>query len=228
MRNWLLILVCAGLLAACSGRENQAKKEVTEQLTYRLGVEFSDLRSYPGDVICGEYEEKTTLGESKGFRPFISGPGGTSIYPQPPELEIYCSEDPAASLFSLYGIGPVDAGNATLQQVYTDLRLISAAMKEYLADNHRPPTQRQGLSTLVEATTIPPVPRNYREGAYLDELPVDPWGEPYRYVNDQLGGGAATTHQLYTLGADKARGGEKENADIGLEHLGYIDHIMRL
>jgi type II secretion system protein G len=228
LRNWLLVLACTGLLVACSGREDQAKTAVTQQLSFRLDVGFRDLRSYPGDVVCGEYEEKNTMGGSKGFRPFISRPAVTSISPRPQELEIYCSEDPAASLFARYGIGPVDGSNTTLQQVYSDLRLLSGAMTQYLADNHRPPTQRQGLSTLVEPTTIPPLPRGYREGGYLEALPVDPWGEPYRYVNDQLGAGPAANFQLYTLGADKASGGKGENADISIQHLDYIDHVRQL
>ena len=48
-------------------------------------------------------------------------------------------------------------------------------------------------------------------GPYLKGgLPVDPWGNAYRYANPGPGGGI----EILSLGGDNAPGGEGENADV--------------
>jgi general secretion pathway protein G len=37
---------------------------------------------------------------------------------------------------------------------------------------------------LVTKPTAPPVPRNWKSDGYLQDAPVDPWGEAYQYLND--------------------------------------------
>ena len=37
----------------------------------------------------------------------------------------------------------------------------------------------QGLQALVEKSSLDPEPRNFKEGGYLPELPIDQWGRPY-------------------------------------------------
>jgi general secretion pathway protein G len=56
------------------------------------------------------------------------------------------------------------------------------------------------------------VPKNYREGGYLENrnVPKDPWDNDYRYISP----GEHGDFDLYSLGADGVRGGEKKDADI--------------
>ena len=88
---------------------------------------------------------------------------------------------------------------------------ISTALKLYKLDNGGYPTTEQGLEALVEASTLDPEPRNFKEGGYLEELPLDPWGRPYLYLSPGENGEV----DLYSLGADGLSGGEDQNADIG-------------
>ena len=90
---------------------------------------------------------------------------------------------------------------------------IATALKLYRLDNFGYPTTEQGLAALVEKPTMDPIPRNWKQSGYLPELPMDPWGRPYLYLNPaELGGGE---YDLYSLGADGVTGGEGQNADLG-------------
>jgi general secretion pathway protein G len=104
------------------------------------------------------------------------------------------------------------ADDARLQKVQADFRNIQTALKLYRIDNFVYPTSEQGLEALVERPTISPVPRNWRQGGYLEELPRDPWGNPYHYLSP----GESREYDIYTLGADGVSGGEGQNADISV------------
>ena len=105
------------------------------------------------------------------------------------------------------------ADEARVQKVKADFSNIATALKLYRLDNFGYPTTEQGLAALVEKPTMDPIPRNWKQSGYLPELPMDPWGRPYLYLNPaELGGGE---YDLYSLGADGVTGGEGQNADLG-------------
>ena len=105
------------------------------------------------------------------------------------------------------------ADEARIQKVKADFKNIETALKLYKLDNFAYPTTEQGLAALVEKTNIDPVPRNWKEGGYLEKIPEDPWGHPYLYLDPpEFGHG---DYDLYSLGADGVTGGEGQNADIG-------------
>ncbi len=89
---------------------------------------------------------------------------------------------------------------------------IETALKLYRLDNGFYPTTDQGLRALVEASTIPPVPRSWREGGYLEKgkVPKDPWGNDFVYLCP----GAQGEFDLLSYGADGQAGGEGKNKDI--------------
>ena len=118
------------------------------------------------------------------------------------------------------------ADEARVQKAQADFKAIETALKIYRLDNYVYPTTEQGLEALVEASTLSPEPRNFKAGGYLEDLPLDPWGRPYLYDNSGLGGGVAQRFKLSTLGADGVPGGKGKNADIALEHLKYLDHLI--
>lgn len=72
---------------------------------------------------------------------------------------------------------------ARLLKVKQDILSIQSALDLYKLDNGVYPTTEQGLKALVVKPTIPPIPRGWKAEGYLDAIPVDPWGEPYQYVN---------------------------------------------
>jgi general secretion pathway protein G len=90
-----------------------------------------------------------------------------------------------------------------------DIGSIMQALKLYRLDNQRYPTTEQGLQALVARPTSEPVPQNWK--AYLDKMPVDPWGKPYQYLNPGLKGEI----DVFSFGADGQPGGNGVEADIG-------------
>lgn len=103
------------------------------------------------------------------------------------------------------------ADEARVQKAQADFKAIETALKIYRLDNYVYPTTEQGLEALVEPSTMSPEPRNFKEGGYLSELPVDPWGRPYLYLSP----GEHRDIDIYSLGADGISGGEEQSADIG-------------
>src|SRR6056297_2627429 len=103
------------------------------------------------------------------------------------------------------------ADDARIHKAQADFKAIETALKIYRLDNYVYPSTEQGLEALVTPSPIDPAPRNFKEGGYLAELPLDPWGRPYLYLSPGENGEV----DIYTLGADGLSGGEDQNADIG-------------
>ena len=103
------------------------------------------------------------------------------------------------------------ADEARIQKVHADFKAIETALKIYRLDNYVYPSTEQGLEALVEASNLDPQPRNFKDGGYLQEVPLDPWGRPYLYLSPGENGEV----DIYSLGADGLSGGEGQNADIG-------------
>lgn len=90
-----------------------------------------------------------------------------------------------------------------------DVNAIVQSLKIYRLDNGFYPSTDQGLLALVQRPTTNPQPPNWKP--YLDRLPKDPWGSDYQYLNPGVHGEI----DVFSLGADRARGGEGSGADIG-------------
>ena len=92
-----------------------------------------------------------------------------------------------------------------------DIATIMQALKLYKLDSRRYPTTEQGLAALVQRPTLAPVPESWTAGGYLEKLPNDPWGNPYRYLSPGLN----AEIDVMSLGADGQAGGQGADADIG-------------
>ena len=101
------------------------------------------------------------------------------------------------------------ADDARVTAARTDVNNIKQALKLYRLDNQRYPSAEQGLAALVNRPETGPAAVNWRR--YLDKLPPDPWGRPYRYLNP----GMHDDVDVLSLGADGEPGGEGPNADVG-------------
>jgi general secretion pathway protein G len=77
---------------------------------------------------------------------------------------------------------------ARIVKVKQDILAIQSALDLYKLDNGTYPTTDQGLNALVKKPTSDPIPQNWKSDGYLQQLPMDPWGESYQYTNenDQL------------------------------------------
>lgn len=101
------------------------------------------------------------------------------------------------------------ADDARVTAAKTDVNNLMQALKLYRLDNQRYPTAEQGLQALLTKPTTAPVPPNWK--SYLDQLPNDPWGRAYVYLNP----GIKAEVDVMSFGADGQAGGEGKNADIG-------------
>jgi len=97
------------------------------------------------------------------------------------------------------------------------LRSLDSALKLYKLDNGVYPTTEQGLEALIDKPETGTVPKNWREGGYLDssKVPKDPWGNDYVYIQP----GEHGDYDLSSYGRDGEKGGEGDNADINLWEL---------
>ena len=110
-------------------------------------------------------------------------------------------------------IGRLNQANTTAAK--TQIKQLEAAVDFYRMDNGRYPTTDQGLEALVAASTIEPIPRNFRPEGYLqgNKVPRDPWGAKYEFESPG-------THNPYgvdiwSFGADGKPGGTGADQDVG-------------
>lgn len=73
---------------------------------------------------------------------------------------------------------------ARIVKVKQDISAIQSALDLYKLDNGMYPTTDQGLQALVTKPSTPPLPRDWKSDGYLQEIPIDPWGVAYQYMND--------------------------------------------
>ncbi|MBL1140418.1 MAG: type II secretion system major pseudopilin GspG [Proteobacteria bacterium] len=99
-------------------------------------------------------------------------------------------------------------GGAKSDTARLQIEDIGAALDMFYLDNSRYPNSSEGL----QALTTQPTGLDNWNGPYLKKknVPNDPWGNPFNYVMPGQNG----DYDLYTLGADDAHGGEKDNKDI--------------
>jgi general secretion pathway protein G len=94
---------------------------------------------------------------------------------------------------------------ARIVKVKQDILGIQNALDMYKLDNSIYPTTDQGLQALVSKPTTPPVPRDWKSDGYLQDLPIDPWGEAYQYMNER------EKVRIYSFGPK----GKDGNSEIG-------------
>lgn len=98
---------------------------------------------------------------------------------------------------------------ARIVRAQEDIASLDNAMDLYKLDNGYYPSTDQGIQALVTKPTSDPAPQNWRQ--YLKQVPNDPWGRPYQYLNPGTHGDI----DIFTYGATGQPGGTGENAEIG-------------
>lgn len=107
-------------------------------------------------------------------------------------------------------IGRTDEAKVTEAKV--QIKNLETALKLYKLDNGVYPSTEQGLDALVKKPVTGTIPRNWREGGYLEKkkTPLDPWSNRFVYVSPGVNG----DYDIISYGADGVRGGEGFNKDI--------------
>lgn len=219
------------LMQACASQSDRAQEALEADLP-SLGkfdsrtVTFRNVTDYPGGIVCGEYSTDRKTSDSS-FKPFIYSSSWINRRPIHEDKAVYCSLDPKQGLCDSSGICYDNDSRANLLEISKDMTLLSKALELYEIDNYLLPTAEQGLTALVQASKTAPVPRAFREGGYIEEIPLDPWGAPYHFKGPVFGGSRGD-FEIVTWGANGRVGGLGQNTDIELRHIKYIDHIARL
>ncbi|MHA3915838.1 type II secretion system major pseudopilin GspG [Halovulum sp. GXIMD14793] len=99
-------------------------------------------------------------------------------------------------------------GRAKSETAGLQIDALSEAVQLYYIDMGRYPTEAEGLGALTSAPAADPA----WAGPYIasEEALTDPWGRDYIYVPP----GNGTGFSVQSLGADGARGGSGEDADL--------------
>lgn len=102
--------------------------------------------------------------------------------------------------------------DARRTQAKVQIETFETALKMYKLDNGSYPSTEQGLQALVEAPTTGRLPRNWREGGYLEKgrIPKDPWAYEYVYLSPGFHGDV----DIISYGDDNEQGGEGKDADV--------------
>lgn len=108
-------------------------------------------------------------------------------------------------------IGNID--RAAVTRARADIRTIDNALNLYRLDNFSYPSSDEGLQALVTSPGEASAP-NWKQ--YLRSVPSDPWNNDYQYASPGRQGG---DYEIYSLGADRAEGGEGIDADISSSNL---------
>jgi general secretion pathway protein G len=106
---------------------------------------------------------------------------------------------------SIAVVGRIGEG-AKVQRVQGDFNAVGSAVRMYAINAGAAPSTSQGLMALYVKPTSPPVPKRWSAADSGKSVPLDPWGEPYKYRNP--GKIDSSTFEIYTLGPDK-----QENTD---------------
>lgn len=95
---------------------------------------------------------------------------------------------------------------AKRSRVSGDFNTIGASLRMYAVNNGRYPTTQQGLDALVSKPTSTPAPKRWVKLA--DEVPLDPWMNPYGYKFP--GSADASMFEIISKGSDGIEGTEDD------------------
>ncbi len=94
--------------------------------------------------------------------------------------------------------------------VCIQMKSLKNALDNFKIEEGTYPTTKEGLKALIK-NPDPKKYQNYPKKGFLSgDLPKDPWGGNYIYVNNK------GEIDIISLGADKKEGGDGENRDIRL------------
>jgi len=99
-------------------------------------------------------------------------------------------------------------------RVEGDIRAVSGQLKLYQAMNGFYPSTTQGLEALLTRPTTEPRPKKWR--ALFEQMPMDPWQEPYEYA--QPGKHNPGSFDLSSKGPDRKAGTEDDVGNWSTEN----------
>jgi general secretion pathway protein G len=102
-------------------------------------------------------------------------------------------------------------GNANTTAAQAQVSQLEQGVETYRLIIGRYPTTEEGLEALVTPPDDARDAARFPEDGFVNELPLDPWGNPFQYLYP----GEHGRFDVWSWGADGRPGGEGEDADIG-------------
>ena len=96
---------------------------------------------------------------------------------------------------------------ARIVKAKQDIRALESALNLYRLDQFSYPSTDEGIEALVNPPADSQASARWKTGGYLERIPMDPWNNPYQYLNPGVHG----VIDIYTLGKD----GQASDDDIG-------------
>jgi general secretion pathway protein G len=220
-RHYALSLIASVALIGCASNEEKVTAVLDEAVPSGLST-YSDMRTFPGNVTCGKYLDYDWQGMPE-YKRFIVVDTVSNLRPTDMDMEIFCSEKPLEALNNSLGIDYL-AQKATIARIMKDFEALADPLLAYEQDNNYFPTTEQGLEALIEPSKVGSYPRRFREGGYIQQIPVDPWNNAYDYTCSSFAG-IRTVYKIRSFGADGQEGGSGPNADIHVKHMKYFKHL---
>ncbi|MEZ5501600.1 MAG: type II secretion system protein GspG [Halioglobus sp.] len=178
--------------------------------------------------MCGEYDADLFRGSSsEDYFRFLTVGQTRYVRPNTQQWDIFCSNTPAEALLEQACIVLFDAGNTELAKITLGLSSLSLALERYYKAHFVYPTSEQGLEALVSPPANPAAAGAYPQGGYFKAIPLDPWGRPYVYEEEQWGG-TEGRFTISTTGADGVVGGGGKSADVSTAVLPYLRQIANV
>ena len=112
-------------------------------------------------------------------------------------------------------VGPRLMGQSDEAKIKTtrvQIKNLEQTLELFHLNNGFFPTTDQGLIALIQKPTMPPEPRNYPSGGYLNSksVPKDAWGNDFIYLCP----GDQGDYDIISYGRDGREGGDGVDADI--------------
>lgn len=93
----------------------------------------------------------------------------------------------------------------------SQIEAFSLALDSYYLDNGFYPSETQGLEALWVKPSTSPEPLYWRGPYITKKIPLDPWGNDYKYF---LPGPYGLPYQIISFGKDGIEGGDGNESDI--------------
>ncbi|PID33712.1 MAG: type II secretion system protein GspG [Thiotrichales bacterium] len=101
---------------------------------------------------------------------------------------------------------------AKTDRAKVDITSVQGSLETYKMENYQYPSTEQGIEALVNKPSGEPEAKNWRN--YNKKLPMDPWGNPYHYLNPGIKGDI----DIYSAGPDGVAGNEDDIGNWDLDN----------
>jgi len=113
--------------------------------------------------------------------------------------------------WSVFSPGCGGGSGSKLMRVESDYQILNQLLKQFHDAHSRYPTEEEGLRIFVEKPDDAHALPNWQK--WMDALPLDPWGQPYRYTVDftvsdgsKISRTKGEAYRLISAGADGVLG----------------------